>query len=366
MIIESFDIKTSSERSFLLVQSSRVTTTRETRPVQIEQREGTEEDSVTVPSTAQRLRDMHRGLRHASLATLAERVSARAAGRANNNSRIPTSPEELKAKLLEMILELLTGRRVNLRGLQQQADGDSSRNRLDGLSGFFGFGAGGAQMETVESISVEHFHFESERVSYQAQGVVRTTDGRTINVDINMFMSRQFVSYMNIDVVTARPIDPLVINYGGTMASLLGERFEFDLTMDGTMDNLATLAPGSGFLAIDRNGDGIINDGSELFGPRTGCGFSELRKYDTDGNGWIDANDEIFSKLVVWSRDANGNDRVYTLQELGISAIFLGDIETEFSFKDENNQTLGIMRSTSFFLKEDGGAGTLSHIDLMV
>jgi hypothetical protein len=57
---------------------------------------------------------------------------------------------------------------------------------------------------------------------------------------------------------------------------------------------------------------------------------------------------------------------VYTLKELGIGAIFLGDIATEFSFKGDNNETLGIMRSTSFFLMQCGGAGTVSHIDMMV
>jgi len=171
---------------------------------------------------------------------------------------------------------------------------------------------------------------------------------------------------MGIDIETTRPIDPLVINYGGTAASLMGDRFMFDLTSDGNLDSLAVLGEGSGFLAVDWNGDGIINDGSELFGPSTGCGFSELRQYDLDGNGWIDANDEIFDKLVVWHRDKDGNDTVFTLRELGIGAIYLGDIATEFSFKDETNQTLGIMRSTSFFLKECGGAGTVSHIDMMI
>jgi len=169
---------------------------------------------------------------------------------------------------------------------------------------------------------------------------------------------------MGISTEVSRLVDPLVINYNGTAASLMGEKFLFDLTMDGDLDSLAILGEGSGFLAVDWNGDGIINDGSELFGPSTGCGFSELRKYDTDNNGWIDENDEIFDKLVVWRRDQNGNDTVITLKELGIGAIFLGDITTEFSFKSETNETLGVMRSTSFFLKNCGSAGTLSHIDL--
>jgi len=244
-------------------------------------------------------------------------------------------------------------------------------NIFNGSFGNFSFGNFSLSSQTdrpqiVDGWRIEHFLYESEQVSYQAQGVVKTADGRTINVDINMFMSRQFVSYMNIDIEASRPIDPLVINYGGTAASLMGDRFMFDLTMDGSLDNLAVLGEGSGFLAIDWDGSGIIKDGSQLFGPSTGCGFSELRKYDTDGNGWIDHGDEIFDKLVVWHRDKDGNDTVFTLRELGIGAIYLGDIETEFSFKDENNSTLGIMRSTSFFLKQCGGAGTVSHIDLMV
>jgi len=168
---------------------------------------------------------------------------------------------------------------------------------------------------------------------------------------------------MNISTET-RLVDPIVINYGGTAASLTGEKFLFDLTMDGNLDSIAMLGDGSGFLAIDLNGDKKINDGSQLFGPSTGCGFDELRKYDTDRNGWIDANDEIFDKLVVWKRDKDGNDIVYTLKELGIGAIFLGDISTEFSFKGDNNETIGVMRSTSFFIKECGSTGTLSHVDL--
>jgi len=283
-----------------------------------------------------------------------------------NKQKLPTDPQELKAKLMQMMLEMLTGKKTQS-GSAEQTENDNRRQNLDMFSFFGGvFGSMPQRTQGVDGWNIEHFQYESETVSYQAQGIVHTADGRTINIDINMYMSRQFVSYMNISVEATRPIDPLVINYGGTAASLMGEKFLFDLTSDGSLDSLAVLGEGSGFLAIDWNGNGKIDDGSELFGPSTGCGFSELRQYDIDGNGWIDENDEIFDKLVVWRRDKDGNDTVYTLKELGIGAIYLGDIETEFSFKDENNGTLGVMRSTSFFLKECGGAGTVSHIDMMV
>jgi hypothetical protein len=181
-----------------------------------------------------------------------------------------------------------------------------------------------------------------------------------------MHMSREFKSYTNVSVLAQTLVDPLVINYGGSAASLTGEKFEFDLTMDGVPEWMSSLGAGSGFLAVDKNGDGKINDGSELFGPKTGCGFSELRQHDADGNGWIDAADKIFAQLLVWSKDQNGNCQIFTLEQLGIGAIYLGNVDTEFSFKGDENKTLGVMRSTSFFLKTCGKAGTLSHIDMAI
>ena len=388
MVIQSYEVKTSSQRTFLSVQSVNMLATRETRNPQTAnqtpQIPGQEEDILQLEGRHGRnnrtrggwhegrdFRRMHKDRVDEGLRELSKRLSSsqHVSTKRAQKRKPPSNPQELKAELLRMMLELLTGGKSNV---PKQVENESGRRNFD-VSSFFGsisfggvFGDASSRSQTVDGWRVEHFQFESEQVSYQAQGVVKTADGRTINVDINMFMSRQFVSYMGINIETTRPIDPLVINYGGTAASLSGDRFQFDLTSDGNLDSLAVLGEGSGFLAVDWNGDGKINDGSELFGPSTGCGFSELRKYDQDGNGWIDANDEIFDKLVVWHRDKDGNDTVFTLKELGIGAIYLGDIATEFSFKDETNQTLGVMRSTSFFLKECGGAGTVSHIDMMI
>ena len=61
---------------------------------------------------------------------------------------------------------------------------------------------------------------------------------------------------------------------------------------------------------MDRNGDGKINDGSELFGTKSGDGFKDLASYDADGNGWIDENDAIFSQLKIWTKDEDGKDKL--------------------------------------------------------
>ena len=108
-----------------------------------------------------------------------------------------------------------------------------------------------------------------------------------------------------------------------------------------------------------------INDGSELFGTKSGDGFGDLREYDSDGNGWIDENDDVFSKLKVWCKDENGKDILMDLKEADIGAIFLGEQQTEFSLGGADGYRDGVIRSTGVFLREStDAAGTVQHVDL--
>ena len=162
-------------------------------------------------------------------------------------------------------------------------------------------------------------------------------------------------------------MDPLVINLDTNIASLSDQKFEFDIDSDGILDSISSLEGGSGYLALDKNGDGIINDGSELFGTKSGVGFKDLMIYDEDGNGWIDENDEIFSKLLIWSKDENGNDELYHLKEAGVGAICLQKASTDFSLNSlKNNQANGQIRSTGIFLYENGNVGTMQQLDLAI
>lgn len=294
-------------------------------------------------------------------------------GRANGaggiSSRLASNPLELKMSLLEQLLFALTGKRFRAQPLSAYAQSSSSQSiSLSSMS--FSSAAVSAQSTGAQYdvLSIERASYESETVSYQATGLIQTADGRSISVDVGLYMSRETASYVKADISSQKVqlCDPLVINYAGTAASLSNEKFQFDLDCDGNLDSISFATNGSGFLALDKNGDGVINDGSELFGPQSGNGFDELRKYDQDGNNWIDENDEVFSQLRIWSKDAEGNDQLFTLKELGVGAIFLGDVSTQFTMNDSEGATQGVMRSTSFFLGESGGAGTISHIDLAI
>ncbi|MGH1398562.1 MAG: DUF5801 repeats-in-toxin domain-containing protein, partial [Alphaproteobacteria bacterium] len=108
----------------------------------------------------------------------------------------------------------------------------------------------------------------------------------------------------------------------------------FDYDNDGEGEQTAWVGSDDGFLVQDRNGDGEINDRSEMFGDMEGHadGFSHLGDLDTNQDGQITAEDEQFSELRVW-RDLNQNGvsdegELYTLDELGIESINLNATTT--------------------------------------
>lgn len=212
-------------------------------------------------------------------------------------------------------------------------------------------------------------YMEEEATSFQTTGTVVTADGRKITFNLGMEMSRSFqqtyeqsyeMMYRNVNTC-----DPLVINLDGNIASVSDQKFLFDIDGDGILDRISQLNQGSGYLALDKNGDGKINDGSELFGPQSGNGFADLAKYDSDGNGWIDEDDEIWEKLLIWTKDENGKDQLYHISEKGVGAICLQNQSTNFSLNSlRDNQTNGMIRSTGIFLYENGGVGTVQHVDM--
>lgn len=209
------------------------------------------------------------------------------------------------------------------------------------------------------------FHAEHEETHFSAQGLVKTADGREIDFTLGMSMERTFIEGSGF-IETGEGyafIDPLVIQADVTAPKLSGAEFSFDLDMDGEAEQIRQPFKGSGFLSLDRNGDGIINDGSELFGPSSGDGFSELAAYDLDGNNWIDENDDIFDELTFWESDGAGGMQLKRIKDAGIGAIYLAAVDTPFGVTDENNRLMAQVKKSSIALDEDGGVRSIHEMD---
>lgn len=295
------------------------------------------------------------------------RQNARKTGEAVSESEIK---EDAMVETLKKILRAL-------RGIKDDKNisfmNDTKKLKPANMKSFGNFSNGLAVTSSGRTVSVltkqtvtSSFFAEMETTAFVGQGVVNTADGRSISFGISVEMSRAFMAQSETySESTIMLTDPLVINIDTNVASVSDRKFLFDIDADGKEDMISFVGKGSGFLALDKNNDGKINDGSELFGTSSGDGFRDLAQYDKDGNGWIDEADEIFSKLKVCYKDVDGNDRLISLKEADVGAIYLGNVDTQFSLNNmETNDTNGIIRKTGLFLKETGEVGTIQHIDL--
>jgi hypothetical protein len=220
--------------------------------------------------------------------------------------------------------------------------------------------AQGLTLSTVTSYHVE------ESLMFAAQGSITSTDGRSIFFELNLSLTSQTTMTRTLSVDAGLLLDPLVLQFD-TTSPLLGDSFfTFDLDGDGKAEQLAHPGCGCGFLAFDRNGDGVINDGLELFGPSSGSGFAELAQLDSDANLWIDENDPLFSRLSVWRHGEDSETSLQSLAEAGVGAIALTHAGTTFQLRAGDGRVLGQVAASGIFLTESGEVRALQELDLAV
>ncbi|HEX7650641.1 MAG TPA: calcium-binding protein, partial [Noviherbaspirillum sp.] len=175
--------------------------------------------------------------------------------------------------------------------------------------------------------------------------------------------------------------DPLTLDLDGdgieTIAPSTTNPIYFDHDVDGIKSSTGWISADDGFLVMDRNGNGTIDDGTELFGDATPVvdpwsgithkaadGFAALDAQDTNVDGKVDSSDANWSQLRVW-RDLNQDgvsqaNELFTLDALGIGSIKVA--------KTANSQTLtngNQIADLGSYTKTDGSQGTLGEVNKM-
>lgn len=141
---------------------------------------------------------------------------------------------------------------------------------------------------------------------------------------------------------TVQLYSPIVLDYtnvGRPMFSSVDEsKVRFDLDGNGRKERTGWIAGygGVGLLALDLNGNGVVDNGLELFGEGTKIagtnkkardGYAALAQYDTNRDGVIDSKDAVYSKLLVWfdkNKDGvTGADELVSLSSTGVTKVGL-------------------------------------------
>ena len=195
-----------------------------------------------------------------------------------------------------------------------------------------------------------------------------------------LFCPRCDLLYINTDLIeilkdkaktASETRSPLVVDLDGDGVETVSveEGVYFDHDGNGFAEKTGWVSGDDGILVRDLNGDGEINDGSELFGDQTvlsngekaSNGFEALADLDSNHDGVFDGDDEAFGEVMVW-QDKNGNGIVddgelMTLNEAGITSITL-DYENQ-SITDINGNG---HNQTGTFVKTDGTNGTITDV----
>jgi Ca2+-binding RTX toxin-like protein len=181
-----------------------------------------------------------------------------------------------------------------------------------------------------------------------------------------------FYSSAHAATITRR--DPLILDLnrdGVIETTQVKDGAYFDHDGDGFAQQTGWASPDDGFLVLDRNGNGIIDDGTELFGDeailqngrKAANGFQALSEMDSNADGRIDVNDGAYSRLRVWQDfDGDGyssDDELFTLDELGIASISTASTISSNTDPQGNTQT-----RIGSFERTDGTAGQIANFSL--
>jgi len=167
--------------------------------------------------------------------------------------------------------------------------------------------------------------------------------------------------------VNPRTYDPIVIdlNKDGLHLTQLNPALNFDHDSNGFKEATGWISNDDAFLTYDKNGNGIIDDGSEMFGETNAAnGFEALKKFDDNKDGKIDENDAIWQKLSLW-RDINSDAKtdegeLISIKDTDIKSIDLNYNNTHI---ESNGNTIKQVSKVEF---KDGSSTTANDVNFEV
>jgi len=165
-------------------------------------------------------------------------------------------------------------------------------------------------------------------------------------------------------------LPPIVLDLDGDGIELTSPQVapvEFDMDADGDPELTGWVGADDAFLALDRNGDGAITNGSEISFiddlPGAVSDLDGLSAFDTDADGFFDSDDQRYGEFRVW-QDTNHDgvsqaEELRTLGEHGITAISL---TRDLSGGTTDGASGNRITATSDFVRADGTTGVLGDV----
>lgn len=288
---------------------------------------------------------------------------------AHDNGRTPPAPPEDMD--LEASVERYKSLSIAYRIMQAMAHQSEARDpELSGQKLSTDL-ADTSQTDDLESFAMsfsatESFQLQLEISSGEQNFTLDMSYSQSISVNVSqdaqgfsfsLSQTESFQLNMSFTSEAEKPKDPLILDLDGSDFSFNSEQTVlFDLDANGQLDRFDSLNGSKAYLAFDKNHNGVIDNGLELFGDAGGAsdGFADLAEYDDNQDGQINADDALFKNLLLLNFNP---DQSQTLRTLSSESIISLSLKTRTESRDYQDNQLIL---SADFEKADGSKGTVA------
>jgi hypothetical protein len=287
-------------------------------------------------------------------------------------------PKDIKLQLMILVLERFIGHAIdisdfNVNPNKEHLSSEKMNGNMSSINDVLSTASAelinidGQSFQQNDLLSVELWQSHEQHLDYQMQGQFNIND-KELSLNYNLSLSSKRTDYSKVEISAAALKDPLLVQFGAQgLGNIIGQS-SFAINQDNILDNLPIFSGDVGYLVYDKNNNQQADDGSELFGPKTGQGFAELAQLDSNKNGFIDVEDQQFEHLYLWqpSGENSQTEQWLSLKEAKIQAISLSAINTPFDFYDQQGEIQAQLRQSSFAISESGLGRGVHQVDVRI
>ena len=199
----------------------------------------------------------------------------------------------------------------------------------------------------------------------QLHAISATQEASLSNSQINALISTSSGGKSLINYVTPIVLD---LTGKGIQTTNIAEGVNFDLLGNGQSMHTGWIAEGEGLLVLDPHNTNTLSSGAQLFGQGTTLangdkavdGYQALTELDTNGDGFINAQDAQFNELKVWvdtgNSSGNATGVMESLSQLGITQL---NLNAQASTHTNHGNLVGLISS---FVTSSGATGTMADV----
>ncbi|WP_088329493.1 hypothetical protein [Lacimicrobium sp. SS2-24] len=221
----------------------------------------------------------------------------------------------------------------------------------------------GIEQSTPESrMMVRETKLDYQAYQLQLELEVKNENGQSQAFSASLDWQQLNISSSLTIMSTQQLKDPLVLNFDWQPVRFKGDT-AFDLDNDGNTDRLPTPQGHAGYLVRDINHNARIDDSNELIGVQSGDAWADIRAMDSNGDGWLNHQDNHYEDLYWWQPGSGKS--LFSLTDLKVDGLLLQGAATQADIAPDGEKQARL-RQTGAFVYNTRQLGLMQQFDFYI